>query len=95
MVNNLPAMQEMWVQSLGWEDPLMKGMVTHSSILAWRISQTEKEPGGLLSMGSQKVGHSFRQIQSIRWNFLLLKLTSFNKLIFQVLARMHKKLVRK
>ena len=44
MVKNLSAMQEMWVQSLGEEDPLEKGMATHSSILAWRISWTE-EPG--------------------------------------------------
>ena len=55
-VKNLPAMQETWVQSLGQEDPLEKGMATHSSILAWRIPWT-KEPGGLLSMGSQRVGH--------------------------------------
>ena len=52
MVKNLPAMQETWVQSLGQEDPLEKGMVTHSSILAYRISWTEK-PGGLQPMGSQ------------------------------------------
>ena len=45
-------MQETQVRSLGWEDPLEKGMATHSSILAWRIPWTE-EPGGLLSMGSQ------------------------------------------
>jgi len=45
-VKNLPAMQETWVQSLGQEDPLEKGMATHSSILAWRIPWTE-EPGGL------------------------------------------------
>ena len=49
-------MQETQVQSLGWEDILEKGMATHSSILAWRIPWTE-EPGGLQSMGSQKVGH--------------------------------------
>ena len=55
-VNNLPAMQETWVQSLGREDPLEKGMATHSSILAWRIPWT-KEPGGLQSMGLQRVGH--------------------------------------
>ena len=55
-VKNLPAMQETWVQSLGWEDPLKKGMATHSSILAWRIPWTEK-PGGLKSMGSQRVEH--------------------------------------
>ena len=46
MVKNLPAGQEVWVQSLGREDPLEKGMVTHSSILAWRIPCAE-EPGGL------------------------------------------------
>ena len=56
MVKNLPAMQETQVQSLGWEDPLEKGMETHSSILAWRIPWTE-EPGGLPSMGSQIVRH--------------------------------------
>ena len=44
MVKNLPAMQETWVQSLGWEDPLEKGMATHSNILAWRVPRTE-EPG--------------------------------------------------
>ena len=49
-------MQEMWVQSLSGEDPLEKGMTTHSSIPAWRIPWTE-EPGGLQSMGSQSVGH--------------------------------------
>ena len=56
MVKNLSAMQETWVRSLGWEDPLEKEMATHSSILAWRIPWTE-EPGGLQSMGSQRVGH--------------------------------------
>jgi len=45
MVKNLPAIQETWVRSLGWEDPLEKGRATHSSILAWRIPWTE-EPGG-------------------------------------------------
>ena len=49
-------MQETWVQSLGQEDPLEKGMAIHSSILAWRIPWTE-EPGGLQSMGSQRVQH--------------------------------------
>ena len=56
MVRNLLAVQETWVQSLGWEDPLGKGMATYSNILAWRIPQTE-EPGGLQHMGSQRVGH--------------------------------------
>ena len=50
MVKNLPAMRETWVRSLVWEDPLEKGMATHSSILAWRIPWTE-EPGRLQSMG--------------------------------------------
>ena len=59
MVKNPPAMQEtkeMWVRSLGWEDPLEKRMATHSSILAWEISWTG-EPGRLQSMGSQRVKH--------------------------------------
>ena len=59
MVKNLPAMQEtqeMWVRSAGQEDPLQKEMATHSSILAWKIPWT-KEPGGLQSMGLQRVGH--------------------------------------
>ena len=56
MVKSLPAMQETSVQSLSWEDPLEKGMATHSSVLAWRIPWTE-EPGGLQSIGLQRVGH--------------------------------------
>ena len=58
MVKNLPAMQETWVRSLGREDPLEKGMATHSSILGWRIPWTEK-PGGLQFMGSQRVSHNW------------------------------------
>ena len=54
LVRNPPAMQEIWVQSLGWEDPLEKGKATHSSILAWRIPQTVQ------SMGWQKVGATER-----------------------------------
>ena len=57
MEKNLPAMKETRVQSLDQEDPLEKGMATHSSILAWRIPWTE-ELGGLQSMGSQRVGHN-------------------------------------
>ena len=56
MVKNMPAMQEAWVQSLDWEDPLEKGMATHSSILAWIIPWTE-EPSRLQSIGSQRTGH--------------------------------------
>ena len=55
-LKHLLPMQETWVRSLGWEDPLEKEMVTHSSILAWRIPWTE-EPGRLQSTGSQRVGH--------------------------------------
>ena len=57
MVKNLSAMQETRVRSLGWEDPLVKGMATHSNILAWKIPWTE-EPGRLQSMGSQRVRHN-------------------------------------
>ena len=53
-VKNLPAMQEIWVQSLGWKDPLEKEMATHSNVLAWRIPWSE-EPDGLQSMGLQRV----------------------------------------
>ena len=56
MVKNVPAVQETQVQSLGWEDPLEKEMAPQSSILAWEIPWTE-EPGGLPSVGSQRVGH--------------------------------------
>ena len=55
-VKNLPAMQETWGRTLSQEDLLEKGLVTHSSVLAWRIPWTEK-PGEILSMGSQRVGH--------------------------------------
>ena len=55
-VKNLPAMQETWVQSLDWEDPLEKDMATQFSVLAGNIPWTE-EPGGLQSIGLQKVGH--------------------------------------
>ena len=55
-VKNPPAMQEIWVRSLGWEDPLEKGTATHSSILAWRSPWAE-EPGELQPMRSQTVGH--------------------------------------
>ena len=57
MVMNLPAIWEAWVQSLGQEDPLKKGMATHSSILAWRIPWIE-EPGGLQAIGLQRDRHN-------------------------------------
>ena len=57
LVNNPPAMQETRVQSLGWEDPLEKGMAIHSSVLAWKIPWT-KEPGELQSVKLQKIKHN-------------------------------------
>ena len=56
LVKSLPAMQETWVQFLGWEDPLEKEMATHSSIVVWEIPWIE-EPGRLQSLGLQRVGH--------------------------------------
>ena len=58
LVKNLPAMQETWIQSMGQEDPLEKGMAIHLSILAGKTPWTE-EPGGLQSMGSQTVRHDW------------------------------------
>ena len=89
-VKNLPAMQDMWVQSLGQEDHLEKGTVTHSRVLAWKIPGTE-ESGGLQSMGSQRVGHdwvtdtfTFIHLKLKSWKYtwfaiLLLPLTHLNK----------------
>ena len=57
MVKNLPAMQEVWVQSLGQEDPLEEGTATPSNVLAWRIPWTE-DPCGLQSIGLQRVRHN-------------------------------------
>ena len=56
MVKNQPTMWDTWVRSLGWKDPLEKGMATHSCILAWRITWTE-DPSGLQSMWLQRIGH--------------------------------------
>ena len=64
-VKNLPAVQETGVQSLGWEDPLEKGMATHSTILAWEISWTE-EPGWLQFFGvAKRVGHNLAAKQQM------------------------------
>ena len=76
MVKNQPAMQELqetWVQSLSWEDSLEKEMATHYTILTWEIPWTE-EPGGLESIGLQRVGHGLqtKQQQSRTHNKLLL-----------------------
>jgi len=64
IVKNPPAMWETWVRSLGWEHPLEKCMDIHSSIQAWRIPWTE-EPGGLLSMGLQRIKHDWASKHSI------------------------------
>ena len=78
MVKNLPAMQETWVQSLGWEDPLEEGIATQSSILALRIPWTE-EPGGLQSTASQ----SWMQLSDLHYYYriksLHLKILMFHK----------------
>ena len=66
-VKNLPTIQETWIGSLGWEDPLEKEMATHSNILAWRVSWTE-EPDGLLSMGLQRAGHNWVTNTLSRYN---------------------------
>ena len=71
MVKYLPPMPESQVCSLVWKIPLEKGMATHSSILAWKISWTEK-PGGLQSMGSQNIGHGWAtNILSLSYCYLL------------------------
>ena len=79
MVKNPPAVWETWVRSLGWEDPLEKGMATHYSIPAWRIPWTE-EPGRLQSMGWQRVGHNLanRHVHIIICMFALPKLFAQN-----------------
>ena len=76
-LKRLPAMWETWVRSLGQEDPLGKEMATHSSSLAWRIPWTE-EPGGLPSMGSQRVRHFHFQRVSDFTFFLSFFLRSFS-----------------
>ena len=70
MVRNLPAVRETWVQSLGWEDPLEKGMSTHPSIIAWEIPATE-EPGGLQSMRSQSDATEQLTLWLVFFHFLL------------------------
>ena len=84
-VKNLPEIQETWVQSLVWEDPLEEGMATHSSILVWRIPWTE-EPGGLQSLGLHRVRHDWMTNSHTCLRHclrvlcaLILNLTSWNK----------------
>ena len=84
---NAPAMRDTWVQSLGWEDPLEKEMVTYSSILAWRIPWTE-EPDGIYSpWGHKRIGHNvvteqqqeILDIINIQSKFLLFMFLLFNR----------------
>ena len=87
MVMSLPAMRETQVQSLGWEDPLEKGMATHSSILVWRIPWTE-ESGQLQSMGFQRVGHGWAtnthfQQRNVFGNYLLKLLYCLSRSIWR------------
>ena len=89
MVKNLPVRQETRVQSLGWEVPLEKGMAIHSSILAWRIPWTEK-PGGLQSVGLQRVGHD--RVTNTRIYFILcLYLDPKNQEILKSINQRHSK----
>ena len=74
-VKRLPTMRESWVRSLGWEDPLEKEMVTHFSILAWKIPWTE-ELGWLLSMVSQRVGHDW--VTSLSLSFKITDKTKYH-----------------
>ena len=69
VAKNLPAMQDTWIRSLGWEDPLEEGMATCSSILAWRIPWTE-EPGGLQSTGSQRARHNWNNLANTHAHIL-------------------------
>ena len=79
MVKNLPAVWETWVQSLSWEDPLQEGMTTHSSILAWRILPWTEEPGGLQSMGLQRVRHDWATKHSAQRFVILSKVSQRRK----------------
>ena len=82
-------MQETRVRSLGWEDPLEEEMATHSSILAWKILWTE-EPGGLQSMGSQRVGNDWSDLACIHGicesNHYVLHFKFFKKTITLILG---------
>ena len=83
LVKNLPTIWETWVQSLGWEDPLEKGMATHFSFLAWRTPWTE-EPGGLQSMGLLRVRHDWATFtfNNVVFWFTSVHTSSYYKYIF-------------
>ena len=84
-VMRLLTMRETWVRSLGREDPLEKGMTTHSSIRAWKIPWT-KEPGGLQSMGSQRVRHDW--MTSLHFTYMITLFWSGNWLLHNKVFRM-------
>ena len=75
MVKNLPAVWETWVQSLGREDPLEKGMAFHSSILAWRIPWTEEPGGGLQSIALQKLDMAEQLTLSLHFKVLFINIS--------------------
>ena len=79
-LKHLPPMRETGVQSLGWEGPLEKRMITHSSILAWRIPWTEK-PSRLQFTGSQRVGHDWATSTSPSKRLVVFKMAPFSKLL--------------
>ena len=84
-VKNLPVMRETWVRSLGQEDPQEKGTATYSSILSWRIPWTE-EPGGLQSMGLQRVIYDWETNTLLIENLCLLELTGLDKANFDFIV---------
>ena len=92
MVKRLPAIWETWVRSLGQEDPLEKEMATHSSTLAWRIPWME-EPGGLKSMGSQRVGHDWTTSFSLHFRIFELLISNILVLLSQNVVCMLQKVL--
>ena len=91
MMKNWPAMPEIWVQFLGWEDPLKKGMATHSSILTWSIPCTE-EPGGLQSMRSQIVGHNWVTNTFIFFHFQIKTTVRYHLIMVIIIKRLKSKM---
>ena len=91
-VKNLPAVWETQVPSLGWKDPLEKGMITHSNILAWRIPWT-KEPGGLQSMGLQRVGRDYESnthiptMEKLKWGRKEVRNWEWNDILNKVIKK--------
>ena len=91
MVKNLLAIQETRVQSLNWEDPLEKGGATHSGILAWRIPWTE-DPGGLQSLGSQRVRHNW-MTNTFNTYYIAQNISRFYRIKLEWISGYYKKVV--